>query len=761
MRHRIPCLLTTLSLLLFQFSLRAQTSITTLPLSVTSVCAGAPLSIAFTQSGTVTAGNLYSVQLSNGGDYTNLTSPNAPTFDATSGQYTLVATVPSSATAGSTYRVRVVASSPIVVGSVSSTTLTVRVQPGAPTLALQLVSPNTYQYTFCQNDKAVLLADLVNAAPDNYRVQYDVGTGLAPTAQKSFTAPTLNPTQPGKAVYNVRYVVIDDKKGCNPPEQTGSVAYLVVEVKPRPALPSVSTTAVAYCQNQNPNPLMASLTTPSAELIWYDANGTTLSGVGPLPTTSQSGTFVYQVVQSLDRCEGPRASVTVTVAPAAATPATSATRIDLCRGATASSLTATGTNLIWTDPNGVTSTAAPTPPTINVSKTADGDVYYVAQGNANGCTSQRLAIRVVVQAAPTLALTGSTTANLGQEVPVKLVFTGAGPYRFKLSNGLNSTAQRDTSILILPEKTTTYQVAEVSNACGTGLPISAATITVLVPTIRTQGLSSTSLCAGASLLVNFQTTGTFNTGSTFRLQMARPVADTASAIFVDLSNLLAGNGQVSGTIPVTATAGTYWVRVIATNPKIPINGSISPTLLAVQGTATASLSATPATILAGESTKLVVTLGGTGPWTFTYRDSTDVPGTGQTITTSASSYTIDITPAKTAVYRITSLGNGCGTSTGSLARTLITVNPVLATEPQLAEVSVFPVPATASLTVHIDPALLTQPATLELVNLAGLVTLRQPTSQPTTVLPLDGQAGLFLLRVQAGGQTLIYRVVKE
>ncbi|MBO0934072.1 T9SS type A sorting domain-containing protein [Fibrella aquatilis] len=761
MKHRIPCLLT-FFLLIFCQSIQAQTTLTTLPLPVTSVCAGASLSIAFTQSGTLTAGNIYTAQLSSGGDYTNLSSLAAPTLDAATGQYTLVATVPASATAGGGYRVRVVASSPIVVGSVSSTTLTVRAQPGAPTLALQLVSPNTYQYTFCQNDKAVLLSDLVNAAPDNYRVQYDVGTGLAPTAQKSFTAPTLNPTQPGKAVYNVRYVVMDDKKGCNPPEQISSVAYVVVEVKPRPALPSVATTAVTYCQSQSPNPLTASLTTPGAELTWYDANGTALSGISPLPATNQPGTFVYQAVQSLDRCEGPRASVTVTVAPAAATPTTSATRIDLCRGATATSLTATGANLIWTDPNGVTSTAAPTPPTVNVSKTADGDVYYVVQPNANGCTSQRLAIRVVVQAAPTLALTGSATANLGQEVPLKLAFTGAGPYRFKLSNGLSSTAQRDTTISVLPEKTTTYQVTEVSNTCGTGLPVSAVTITVLVPTIRTQGLSSNSLCAGASLLTTFQTTGSFNAGSTFRLQMARPVTDTASASYVDLSNLLAGNGQISGTIPATATAGTYWVRVVATNPKIPINGSISPTLLNVQGTATASLSATPATILAGESAKLVVTLGGTGPWTFAYRDSTDIPGTGQTITTSTSSYTLAVTPAKTVVYKISSVGNACGTSTASPARALITVNPLLATEPLMAGVSVFPVPATASLTVHIDPALLTRPATLELVNLAGLVTHRQPTSQPTTLLPLDGQAtGLLLLRVQAGGQTMTYRVLKQ
>ena len=80
----------------------------------------------------------------------------------------------------------------------------------------------------------------------------------------------------------------------------------------------------------------------------------------------------------------------------------------------------------------------------------------------------------------------------------------------------------------------------------------------------------------------------------------------------------------------------------------------------------------------------------------------------------------------------------------------------------MSRVSVFPIPATSSLTVRIGPALLTQPATLELINLVGQTTLRQSTSQPSTSVPLDGQpSGLLLLRVRAGGQTQTYRVMKE
>ena len=155
------------------------------------------------------------------------------------------------------------------------------------------------------------------------------------------------------------------------------------------------------------------------------------------------------------------------------------------------------------------------------------------------------------------------------------------------------------------------------------------------------------------------------------------------------------------------------------------------------------------------------TLSGNNPWTFSYRDSTDALGAVQTITTSTSPYVIDVKPVKTTVYRLTNLSNACTNSSGLLARTVITVNPILAIEPLVNQVTVFPIPTTSSLTVRIDPALLSQPATLELLNLAGLVMHRQPTTQPITVLPLDGQApGLLLLRVQAGGQTQTYRVMK-
>ena len=689
--------------------------------------------------------------------------------NAVTQQYTVTTTLPNTLAAG-TYQVRVLASNPNTIGSVGTTPLVVKSQPTtAPTLAAQSVGDYTSRFTFCQNDPPFLMSALVGEAPDNYRVLYDVGTALSSTNRASFTAPFLSTTQTGVATYNVRYVVIDNTKGCNPAEQPGSVSYLQTEVKTQPAAPSLSVTALTYCQFQPATPLMATLTTPGSVLRWYDANGNLLASQAPTPTTTQSGTATYRVSQVLSQCEGPKAQLTVNIGAASPAPTTTKTRIDLCRGAVATPLTASGTNLIWTTPTGTTSTVAPTPSTLNASKTADGDVYYVSQTIGNGCPSARLAIAIFVQAQPTLSLSGGKNINLGQELPLQLTFTGTGPYRYKITTSPGSTilsgsASKDTTLILFPEQSATYQIAEVSNACGVGLPGSPATATVivLIPTIRTLPLLSTSTCAGSTVTVSFQTTGTFNAGSTFRLQLSPANTDTTKLSYADMpTTQQAGTLQLTGTLPASATSGTYLIRVVATNSRIPILGASSPTTLTVIGQATASLSTSTSAIFAGETAKLIVNFTGNGPWTFVYLNSSSV-GTVSTRITNSNPYIDELIPLSTATYSLVSVSNGCGLTTNVSGRVTVTVSPLLAVEPVASRVKVYPVPADAWLTVQIDPTLLTQAATLTLFDSKGRAVLTQTTRQQTTQLWLaDQPAGLYVVQILVDGQQVSRRVMKH
>ncbi|CCH03208.1 hypothetical protein FAES_5209 [Fibrella aestuarina BUZ 2] len=735
--------------------------ITTQAIATNAICAGTAIEVPFTSSGlSVTGNTAYTVQLANG----NGAFVNVPTGAATQNgaAYTVTATIPASTSYGNGYRVRVVSSG--VLGTVSPTTLTVKTRPGAPALPLQLIAPNTYQYTFCQNDKPVTLSDITGPVPDNYRVQYDVGSDAAPTGQKTFTAPTITTTTPGKATYNLRFVVTDASRGCNP--DNDAVAYLQTEVKPRPEAPSVPNPTLTYCQNSNAPALAAYTTVANANLFWYDASDKLLSETtAPSPPTGQLGVQTYLVAQSVNNCESIRARLTVTI-QTTPIPAVGQTRFDICKGSATQPLSATGTNLRWTDPTGATFTAAPTPSTSEVTKNADGDIYYVTQTGSNGCVSPRVAIRVFVLGPPTLALSGSTTITLGQTAPLTLAFTGNGPYRFRLSNGVSGTAQKDTTIRVAPTVTTVYQVAEVSNNCGTGLPASTATITVAVPSIRTLPLSASLVCAGSPVTASFQTTGSFNAGNTFRLRIARTEPGTTALTYTDLDEQRVGVGQVTGTLPGTIAVGTYSLLVVSTNPDLSTTNTATPTQIAVRAPASATLSATPNPAQVGELVKLNVTFGGEGPWTFSYRDSSNVVGAAQQVTTNANPHSIEVRPQRTTAYRLTALTNSCGNAPALPSPLLITVMPLLATEPLVTDdlsksIRVYPIPATSALTVQFTQPL-QEAATLDVLDVQGQTKQQQRTTQPTTTLSL-GQwpAGTYLLRVRVGEKTTVRRILVE
>ncbi len=547
------------------------------------------------------------------------------------------------------------------------------------------------------------------------------------------------------------YYVSQNLDGCEGPR-----ASLSATVKPLPAAPTV--TPKVICQFAAPETVSAA----GENLTWYNADGNRFSSA-PVINTDKGASFSVLVSQTVNGCEGPKATQSISVVETPM-PTVSKVAVDLCQGAVSQPLSATGTDLKWTDPTGKVTTVAPTPATLNVTQNPDGDLFYVTQ-TINGCESPKATIRVFIQSSPTLSVLGTTTANLGLDVPLKLTFTGVGPYTYKLTNGLAGTATKDTTLLVLADRTTIYQVIDVANKCGSGLPGngSSATITVLVPTIQTQALTSSTLCAGASLTANFTTSGTFNSGNLFKLQLAKVETDTAKIAFVDMTGGLAGNGQVSGTIPASTPAGTYWVRVLATNPKIPISGSNSPMLLTVRPLPVATLVGNQ-TIFESQPASLTVVFSGDGPWTFSYRDSSATGlGTAQLVTTAVNPHILEVRPLKSTAYVLAQVSNGCGTGTLAARSVVVTVNRLLGIEDQaLAEaIDVYPVPATSVLTVRIRGLSSSQPATLELTDLAGHITHRQETRQSITRLPFDQHpAGTYILRIRVGDRTASKRVVK-
>ena len=91
-------------------------------------CAGSTISVTWTTDGTFYLGNVFSVQLSNG-DGTWPVTPNVIATATVSNNGTVVATIPAGTATGTHYRIRVVGSSPAIIGSDNGADITINSLP--------------------------------------------------------------------------------------------------------------------------------------------------------------------------------------------------------------------------------------------------------------------------------------------------------------------------------------------------------------------------------------------------------------------------------------------------------------------------------------------------------------------------------------------------------------------------------------------------------------------------------------------------------
>lgn len=645
-------------------------------------------------------------------------------------------------------------------------------RPAGPTPQNNAVSTYTYQVlqelNGCRSDRVTVTAR-VKPTPGQPGItpfqlcQFSPGRALqangtelkyydASNTPLGGTAPVVPTGTPGTFTYQVT----QSTNGCEGPK----INYPVV-VQPKPAPPA--TQAVNYCvetannpdqPKQNVQPLVAQ----GQNLQWYFVDGNAFpAGFVPTPAVGNTYAMDYRVTQTVNNCVSDQGLLRVTV-QATPAPVVSASLVTYCRNEVARPLEASGTNLRWIDPAGVLTDRTPTPPTVNATK--GGEAYQVYSISGSGCVSPRSTIRLVINTNPTLGLLGSTTVNYGQSTPLKLLFTSSPPYTYTLSDGTSGTANDTLStVTVKPLQTTTYQVASVSNVCGTGLPGNPATATIFVniPAITTAALATGTVCAGTGFAVTYTTSGTFNAGNAFKVQ----VADTLSKNYVDVSAAGVG-GTLTANLPTTLKGGAYFVRVVATNPGAEVPGLPSPTVLTVRGQPGAVLSGTQS-VYEGSPASLSIALSGNGPWTISYGFTTDgsQPATS-TFETNANPHILSVQPPKTAGYFLTAVSNNC--SSGPVSGTAqVTVMTVLAVEnPLLNTVSMYPVPTQNLLTVVIDlPLTASEPAQLTLRDLTGLPVLSRQTDARQTVLDLSRQpAGLYLLNVQVGEHRAVRKVMK-
>jgi hypothetical protein len=338
---------------------------------------------------------------------------------ATGGTGSATAPTPSTATAGTTnYYVSQTNTTTGCEGSRSLIAVVVNALPAAPTV--------TTPVTYCQNATASALT-----ATGTSLKWYTVATG----GTGSTTAPTPSTATAGTFNYYVSQT--NGTTGCESPR-----ALIAVVINPLPTAPTV-TTPVNYCQGAT----STALTATGTSLLWYTAaTGGTGSATAPTPSTATVGSTNYYVSQTTALgCEGSRALIVVSINPIPVAP-TVTTPINLCRGITASALTATGTNLKWytVATGGTGSSTAPVPSTTALGTTN----YYVSQTSTFGCEGPRSLIVVTVNPLPIVTITSMSPYGFfyckGLKVTLKANSTTAKLYNWDFAGTPIATAISDT-----------------------------------------------------------------------------------------------------------------------------------------------------------------------------------------------------------------------------------------------------------------------------------------------------------------------------
>jgi gliding motility-associated-like protein len=230
--------------------------------------------------------------------------------NATGGTASTTAPTPSTATVGTTTYYVSQTNANGCESIRASIVVTINALPAAPT---------TNNIAYCQNASATALT--ATAATGNALNWY--GTN-ATGGTASTTAPTPSTATVGTTTY---YVSQTNSNGCE-----SIRASIVVTINALPAAPT--TAPISYCQNATAIALTATVATGNA-LNWYGTNATggTASTIAPTPSTSTVGTTTYYVSQTNSNgCEGPRASIVVTINALPLFTLTNNGNVDFCIG---------------------------------------------------------------------------------------------------------------------------------------------------------------------------------------------------------------------------------------------------------------------------------------------------------------------------------------------------------------------------------------------------------------------------------------------
>ena len=686
-------------------SVVATNTITTGVIAGSPFCACSTVNVPFTSTGTFTAGNIYTAQLSNAAG-----SFAAPTTIGTLASVlnagTIACTIPCGTPTGVGYRIRVISSAPPVTGTDNGVNIIINAPPVA-----------TFSYTgtpYCQNaanpsptfsgggvagtftssaglvfvSAASGVVNLASSTAGTYTVTNTVAAAGGCAAVTATSTITITPVQSSAFNYSASTFC---QSGANPTPTITGVAggtftstpaglvfvststgqinlvgsalntYTVTYTSPGPCgssstasvtitlapIATFSYTGTPYCQNAaNPSPTFsgggsAGTFTSTAGLVFVSA----ASGVVNL-ASSTAGTYtVTNTIAAAGGCAAVTATSTITITPVQSS-AFNYSASTFCQSGVNPTPTITGVagGTFTSTPAGLVFVSAGTG---QINLAGSGlNTYTITYTSPGPCSSSSTAsVTITLAPAATFSYTGTPYCqNAANPSPT---FSGGGSAgTFTSTVGLSINAA--TGVVNLSSSTTgTYTVTNTIAASG-GCPAATAT---------------------SSITINPAQNAAFNyTGSTFCSSGANPtptITGTAGGTFSSFPGGLVFVSASTGQINLSgSTLGTYSV-VYTTAGPCPAADTVSITITTVP-LATFSYSGTP---YCQNDPNPSPTLGaGASAGTFT--------STAGLVFVSAATGVVNLLASTSGTYTVTNTIAASGGCPASTATSTITINPI-------------------------------------------------------------------------------------
>lgn len=520
-------------------------TITTSAIAGSPFCANTSVSVPFTISGTFTAGNVFTAQLSSStGSFASPVTLGTLT-QTTAG--TITGTIPTGTATGTLYRIRVIGSTPSTTGTDNGADITINTD--APASISIAASPSN---NICTGTSVTFTATPTNGgAGPSYQWKKN-GINVGANSTTYIDAGLINTDA-------ITCIITSNAACVTGSPATSNVITMTVSTPVTPSL-TIAASANPICAGTNvtftPTPTNGG--TPSYQ--WKKNGGNVGTGATYSDAALVNGDLITCVMTATG-CVSPATAtsntITMTVNALPATPAAGSNSA-ICSSATLNlTSNATGT-IAWTGPNTFTS-AIQNPSIVGATTAATGT--YSVTSTVGGCTSIAGTTAVTVNSGAAITVQpSSTSTSAGANATFAVTATGAGlTYQWEESiNGGGSfstitnggvysgatTATLTLTGVTLAMDTYKYRCV-VTGTCGNATSNGAATLTV--------------------------TTVVYAAGD-YRTNPAFSTTNPSSIIFLN------STVSVTGVAPWQQYNGSAWVDVVhATgSPNSPMNLATKP-----------------------------------------------------------------------------------------------------------------------------------------------------------------------------------------